>query len=235
MNLGDFQWTKEDLAKFARNLSTSSLTTYYIEARSRIDLQKGYDETTYWTGHKWSVHKDDVFLTRDLDSALKQYNRAKESVYGGAKAIGQLPSKDVTLWQKNGNVESPYSPTTVEVDKNWKRGNSSSEIGLDPVTGEFRAAPEDKPTVEKSTPTIDQVLEERGKRYGVFSVHADITQNLKHVLKCYKGWDKLSNDKKEALEMIMHKIGRIINGDSGYKDSWTDIVGYAKLVEDSLI
>ena len=235
MSLGNLQWTKGELEQFARNLLTSSGTTYYIKARSRIDLQKGYDETTYWTGHRWSVHKDDVFLAGDLDSALKQYNRAKESISCSAKAIGQLPSKDVTLWQKNGSVELPYSPTTVEADKNWKSGNSSSELEMDPFAGEVSSTTESNPTVEKSTPDIDQILEERGKRYGVFSVHADITQNLKHVLKCYKGWDKLSNDKKEALEMIMHKIGRIINGDPGYKDSWTDIVGYAKLVEDSLI
>lgn len=47
-------------------------------------------------------------------------------------------------------------------------------------------------------------------------------------------WESLSSDKKEALEMIAHKIARILNGDPNYADSWHDIVGYAKLVEDSL-
>ena len=34
--------------------------------------------------------------------------------------------------------------------------------------------------------------------------------------------------------MILHKISRIVNGDPNYKDSWTDIIGYAKLVEKTL-
>jgi hypothetical protein len=39
---------------------------------------------------------------------------------------------------------------------------------------------------------------------------------------------------REALEMIAHKIARIINGDPNYADSWVDIAGYAKLVADRL-
>lgn len=44
----------------------------------------------------------------------------------------------------------------------------------------------------------------------------------------------MHSDKKEALEMIMSKMARIINGDPNYKDSWTDIIGYAKLIEKDL-
>jgi hypothetical protein len=47
-------------------------------------------------------------------------------------------------------------------------------------------------------------------------------------------WGDLTDDKREALEMIAHKIGRILNGDPEYKDSWHDIIGYARLVEDTL-
>jgi hypothetical protein len=41
-------------------------------------------------------------------------------------------------------------------------------------------------------------------------------------------------DQAEALDMICHKIGRIVNGDPDYADSWIDIAGYAKLVADRL-
>ena len=91
---------------------------------------------------------------------------------------------------------------------------------------------------------IDQILEERGKRYGEFPDHARITQDLKRSMKGYsptgfdprikKKWDSLKDDQKEALEMIAHKIGRILNGDPNYADSWVDIAGYAKLVADRL-
>lgn len=47
-------------------------------------------------------------------------------------------------------------------------------------------------------------------------------------------WAALSDDKREALEMIAHKIGRILNVDPNYHDSWHDIIGYAKLVENTL-
>lgn len=49
-----------------------------------------------------------------------------------------------------------------------------------------------------------------------------------------KNWQSLAPDQKEALEMIAHKIGRILNGDPNYHDSWHDIVGYTKLVADRL-
>lgn len=45
---------------------------------------------------------------------------------------------------------------------------------------------------------------------------------------------EFEDDQVEALEMIAHKIGRIINGDPNYADSWHDIAGYAKLVADRL-
>ena len=34
--------------------------------------------------------------------------------------------------------------------------------------------------------------------------------------------------------MIAHKIGRILNGDPNYADSWVDIAGYAQLVANEL-
>lgn len=82
---------------------------------------------------------------------------------------------------------------------------------------------------------ITEVLEERGKRYGEFVDHAFITQSIKRAMVNSPNWKRLSDDMKEALEMIAHKMGRILNGDPEYIDSWTDIVGYAKLVEDYLI
>ncbi len=63
-----------------------------------------------------------------------------------------------------------------------------------------------------------------------------MTQRLKEVFweELAKRNKKLDADQMEALEMIMHKIGRIINGDADYDDSWRDIAGYAMLVCDRL-
>ena len=81
---------------------------------------------------------------------------------------------------------------------------------------------------------VNDTLQERGNRYGKFKSHAQITQLLKSCMVLSDKWEYLDPDQKEALEMIMHKIGRILNGDPNYADSWHDIAGYALLVEQRL-
>ena len=49
---------------------------------------------------------------------------------------------------------------------------------------------------------INQTLQERGSNYGDFTDHAAIAQNLKDVMRSTPRWQKLSADKREALEMI---------------------------------
>lgn len=80
---------------------------------------------------------------------------------------------------------------------------------------------------------IGKTLEERGKRYGDFLTHAMITQDIKRAMN-QGHWPDLSDDQRECLEMLAHKIGRILNGDPNYHDSWHDMVGYARLVADRL-
>ena len=81
---------------------------------------------------------------------------------------------------------------------------------------------------------VDATLSERGQRYGEFAGHAGVTQTLKRAMGQHPGWRKLADDQKEALEMTAHKIGRILNGDPNYIDSWHDISGYVRLVEQRL-
>jgi hypothetical protein len=86
---------------------------------------------------------------------------------------------------------------------------------------------------------IAETLTARGDKYGPFVGHAEISRALKNVIRFYtverKGsFQNIDADMAEALEMIAHKIARIINGDHNYADSWVDIAGYAKLVADRL-
>ncbi|MGL4297379.1 MAG: DUF6378 domain-containing protein [Aestuariivirga sp.] len=83
---------------------------------------------------------------------------------------------------------------------------------------------------------INTTLEERGARYGKFTGHAAIAQHLKAVIRGFltSRNTKLDADQAESLDMICHKIARIINGDPDYADSWHDIAGYAQLVADRL-
>lgn len=94
---------------------------------------------------------------------------------------------------------------------------------------------------------IEQTLEQRGKRYGKFRGHAEITQGLKALMRgetleisggtlvaLQAKWKVLTPSQREALEMVAHKIGRILNGDPNYDDSWVDIEGYTHLVVEEL-
>lgn len=94
----------------------------------------------------------------------------------------------------------------------------------------YKVTEEVKPQVSD----ITEVLAQRGSRYGKFTGHAKITQRFKTVMWEHPGWMKLDDDMREALEMVAHKIGRILNGDPFYADSWIDLGGYSKLVADRL-
>ena len=89
---------------------------------------------------------------------------------------------------------------------------------------------------EETPVGIDATLAERGTKYGKFADHAAVTYKLKNVLREHSGLHGKSYayDQAEALDMICHKLGRIVNGDPDYADSWVDIAGYAKLVSDRL-
>jgi hypothetical protein len=92
------------------------------------------------------------------------------------------------------------------------------------------------PSTQESS-SLNQILSERGNRYGRFEVHAKITWDLKNVISDVLGkkpYRFLEPDQLEALSMICHKLGRILAGDPNYADSWLDIAGYAKLVADRL-
>ena len=88
-----------------------------------------------------------------------------------------------------------------------------------------------------NTPTdTNIILAERGARYGTFADNAATSQSLKRVMAQHlaKHNKELADDQWEAMEMIAHKMARIINGDTNYHDNWADIAGYAKLVSDRL-
>ena len=77
--------------------------------------------------------------------------------------------------------------------------------------------------------TIQKTLKERHKTHGNFQTHAQISQELKAVLWKHD-FQELEADQIEALEMIAHKIARILNGNPNHKDHWHDIAGYAELI-----
>lgn len=92
---------------------------------------------------------------------------------------------------------------------------------------------------------IDKILEQRGSNYGEFSDHAIVTKAMKDLFRGEVGfngqliatnWKSLTPSQQESLDMIAHKIGRIINigSNPNYADSWIDIGGYSQLIVNEL-
>ena len=84
---------------------------------------------------------------------------------------------------------------------------------------------------------IEDTLKARGRTHGDYGRHAEVTQRLKLVVR--QRWERHSDiyaghrvedSIREALDMILHKIGRIVVGDDQEVDHWQDIAGYATLV-----
>ena len=90
--------------------------------------------------------------------------------------------------------------------------------------------------IEMYEDTVDVTLDARAVDYGKFIEGAEVMQMLKRVVQnalCNR--DKvLAHDQAESMDMIIHKIGRIVNGNPDVVDHWLDIAGYAKLVADRL-
>lgn len=80
------------------------------------------------------------------------------------------------------------------------------------------------------------VLADRGKEYGEFHNHAFIAQHFKRIAALHLAAKSkvLADDQQEAMDMVFHKLARIINGNADNVDSWLDIAGYATLVANRL-
>ena len=148
-----------------------------------------------------------------------------------------------SFWYGSDGDEMFYDDgMTIEISDDWSTRIIAREeyqaaggkMAADAVGSTPFVSVEDAATEKNDAPSVDATLTERGNRYGKFKDHAELSQQIKNVMRCSDGWCGLDYDMREALEMIQHKVARILNGDPTYADSWHDIAGYAKLVDDRL-
>jgi hypothetical protein len=93
---------------------------------------------------------------------------------------------------------------------------------------------EQSPFVDQNPCCVNTILEEREKTHGDFTNHAEITQEIKNTMHGGLNWIRLSSIQREALDMVAHKIGRIMSGDPDLVDHWDDSAGYMTLVAQRL-
>jgi len=144
--------------------------------------------------------------TADVKKAAAKFNQPVSRIYKLRKDVGEENLHKARL---DGLVPEPL-PVPLLDPSVWKAASTS--VG------------------------IVATLDERAKDYGKFKDGAALMQGIKRLLADHAAkHDKtFTDDQWEALEMIVHKIGRIVNGNPDKVDHWTDIAGYAKLVADRL-
>ncbi len=79
---------------------------------------------------------------------------------------------------------------------------------------------------------IRATLDERTKSHGDYVERSAVAQMLKQIMRAAPKWGELKYHEQETLEMIAHKISRILAGDPHLHDHWHDIAGYATLSAD---
>lgn len=84
------------------------------------------------------------------------------------------------------------------------------------------------------TGQLPDILAARKSTHGEYADHASFTQQIKDICHASRNWQRMNSHQRETLEMIAHKIGRILAGDPNFDDHWRDIAGYATLTADRL-
>lgn len=115
-------------------------------------------------------------------------------------------------------------PQSTSLPIDWSNVTTTTATGIG--TGTI--------TISANKDSTIAVLDERAKNYGPFKDMAAITQSFKEILHTAPSWKNMQADQQESLEMIVHKMARILNGQPDYADSWVDIAGYARLVSERL-
>ena len=83
--------------------------------------------------------------------------------------------------------------------------------------------------------SIGEILKAREKTHGDFEVVSYLSQTLKDFMRGTPNWTMLDMDQKECLDMVAHKIARILCGDPTVADHFLDGAGYFSLVANRLM
>lgn len=83
-------------------------------------------------------------------------------------------------------------------------------------------------------PEINDILKERGSRYGDFGVQARTAQNIRDAFEASPNWHLLPPYMKEALSLMTTKFSRMLTGDHMYMDNVVDLIGYMTLMRNEM-
>lgn len=137
------------------------------------------------------------------------------------------------IWQDDGYWDNDMSDYIEYCKKDgtilWQRPQQPESLPF--IDDEVQSINDQYAEIEQvRQQSIDATLAERQSTYGSFEDVAFVTENIISVLKkC--NYDSMPHTHRMAMYMISSKMARIANGDFNHLDSWHDIGGYAKLIE----
>lgn len=111
----------------------------------------------------------------------------------------------------------------------WMEWIDSMEIKPDKQLAEL----ESEVRSEVRTKHTIELLKERGTTHGEYGAQATTHDNLLCVMMDTPNFMKLKPAHRQALNMIVMKISRILHGNPEFRDHYKDIAGYATLGENA--
>lgn len=228
----------------------------YIKGRPSPYLRKTKSGVEHYQTNAWVLYKWDWAGDSDWNEAVTLESLRKAHPGARLYKASEPPRSDEgvgkhsEVFRKADWSKAPdYATHALTTGPKWcgpsdtigtikfGRVNDTGEIrdafGAFIISDDAWVVLETRPDVSQGN-TVDQTVTERGERYGKFKDGSVIMQDLKNVMRDTPNWEGLTPSQREALEMIQHKIGRILNGDPMYDDNWRDICGYSQLVLDEL-
>ena len=157
--------------------------------------------------------------------------------------ISNKGQKVYEFFRKNPNASAAQTAAKhkMSISNVYKMRARALEDLRNFVAPEMLPMPEVKSSWQKvveevESVNVDKTLDARAEMYGKFKDGAALMQAIKRTMAAHASkHDKtFADDQWEALEMIVHKMGRIVNGDPDVTDHWVDIAGYATLIAERL-
>lgn len=159
------------------------------------------------------MYEDNFFFCMDNSGVIETYDTMLKNQWHREKLKTKYLSKNYEiLWQR------PTQPEALPFIDDNPQSINDQYAEIEQVRQQ----------------SIDATLAERQSTYGNFEDVAFVTENIMSILAQVRvnGLNDLPNTHRMALYMIASKMARIVNGDFNFIESWHDISGYAKLVED---
>ena len=200
---------------------------------------KEVQELFFQLGFTWSVNSKDIF-DFDMPEYIVNWNNGYLTVGDDFDENRQEITLAELRSMANKDQDEPFLTPECTLNDQYAeieqvrqaikvKSGSDSDHALDAMSYGFIGV-----GAAQAVGEVNATLAERQSTYGNFEDVAFVTENIMSILAQTRvnGLNDLPHTHRMALYMIASKMARIVSGDFNHLDSWHDIGGYSKLIED---